>query len=127
MRESGKRQIKTHLEGAEKREKMEYKFTADNFDKEVLQASTPVLVDFYADWCNPCRMMGPVVAKMAEAFEGKVKVGKCNIDENMQLAQTYRISSIPAFVVFQDGKPAANYVGAMSEAEFRKKIEQVLG
>lgn len=106
---------------------MEYKFTADNFDKEVLQASTPVLVDFYADWCNPCRMMGPVVAKMAEAFEGKVKVGKCNIDENMQLAQTYRISSIPAFVVFQDGKPAANYVGAMSEAEFRKKIEQVLG
>ena len=105
---------------------MEYKFTADNFDEEVFQASMPVLVDFYADWCNPCRMMGPVVAKMAESFEGKVKVGKCNIDENMQLAQNYHISSIPAFVVFKDGKPAANYVGAMSEAEFRKKIEQVL-
>ena len=91
---------------------MEYKFTADNFDAEVLQASEPVLVDFYADWCNPCRMMGPV--------------GKCNIDENMQLAQTYRISSIPAFVVFKGGKPVANYVGAMSAADFQAKIEQVL-
>ena len=106
---------------------MEYKFTTDNFDAEVLQASTPVLVDFYADWCNPCRMMGPVVAKMAEAYEGRLKVGKCNIDENMQLAQTYRISSIPAFVVFQGGKPVANYVGAMSAGEFKEKIEQVLG
>ena len=105
---------------------MEYKFTADNFDAEVLQAAEPVLVDFYADWCNPCRMMGPVVAKMAEAFEGRLKVGKCNIDENMQLAQTYRISSIPAFVVFKGGKPVANYVGAMSAADFQAKIEQVL-
>ncbi len=105
---------------------MEYRFTADNFDKEVLEASEPVLVDFYADWCNPCRMMGPVVARMAEAFEGRLKVGKCNIDENMQLAQTYRISSIPAFVVFKGGKPVANYVGAMSAADFQAKIEQVL-
>lgn len=105
---------------------MEYKFTADNFDSEVLQASQPVLVDFYADWCNPCRMMGPVVAKMAQEFEGRIKVGKCNIDENMQLAKAYRISSIPAFVVFREGKPVANYVGAMSAADFKAKIEQVL-
>ena len=75
---------------------MEYKFTADNFGAEVLQASTPVLVDFYADWCNPCRMMGPLVAKVAEEYAGRIKVGKCNIDENMELAATYRISSIPA-------------------------------
>lgn len=104
---------------------MEYKFTADNFETEVLQASTPVLVDFYADWCNPCKMMGPVVAKMAEEYEGRIKVGKCNIDENMQLAQAYRISSIPAFVVFKNGKPVANYVGSMSMTEFKEKMEQI--
>ena len=69
---------------------------------------------------------GAYCGRLADAYEGKCKVGKCNIDENMQLAQNYHISSIPAFVVFKDGKPAANYVGAMSEAEFRKKIEQVL-
>ena len=106
---------------------MEYKFTTDNFETEVLKSEIPVLVDFYADWCNPCRMMGPVVAKIAAEYEGKIKVGKCNIDENMQLAQTYRISSIPAFVVFKGGKPVANYVGAMSAADFKAKIEQVLG
>ena len=105
---------------------MEYKFTTDNFEAEVLQASTPVLVDFYADWCNPCRMMGPLVAKVAEEYEGRIKVGKCNIDENMELATTYRISSIPAFVVFKGGKPAATYVGAMSAADLREKMEQVL-
>lgn len=105
---------------------MEYRFTADNFEAEVLQASTPVLVDFFAEWCNPCRMMGPLVAKVAEEYEGRIKVGKCNIDENMELARTYRISSIPAFVVFKDGKPVANYVGAMSAADLRAKMEQVL-
>ena len=103
---------------------MEYKFTTENFEKEVLQSELPVLVDFYADWCGPCKMMGPVVAKIAEEYEGTVKVGKCNVDENMQLAQQYRISSIPAFILFRDGKPAATYVGAMSASELKNKIEQ---
>ncbi len=103
---------------------MEYKFTTENFETEVLQAKTPVLVDFFADWCGPCKMMGPVVAKIAEEYEGTVKVGKCNVDENMQLAQQYRISSIPAFILFRDGKPAATYVGAMSASELKNKIEQ---
>lgn len=105
---------------------MEYKFTTDNFEKEVLQASTPVLVDFYADWCGPCKMMAPVVEKMAEEFEGRIKVGKCNVDENMQLAQQYRISNIPAFMIFKDGKPADLFVGAMSTSELKGKLEQVL-
>ena len=105
---------------------MEHKFTTDNFETEVLQASTPVLVDFYADWCNPCKMMGPVVAKIAEEYDGKIKVGKCNIDENMELAQKYRVASIPAFIIFKDGEPAANYVGAMPAAELKEKVEQAL-
>lgn len=105
---------------------MEYKFTADNFEAEVLQASVPVLVDFYADWCNPCKMMGPVVANIAQEYDGKVKVGKCNIDENMELARSWNVSSIPAFIIFKDGKPAANYVGAMPAAELKEKVERAL-
>ena len=90
---------------------MEYTFTVANFEEEVLNSPLPVLVDFYADWCNPCKMMAPTVAKLAEAYEGKVKVGKINVDENMTIAQKYRV---------------ANFVGAMSEADFREKLEQVI-
>ena len=113
-------------ERAEGEKNMEYKFTTENFDAEVLQAEVPVLVDFFADWCGPCKMMAPVVEKMAEEFEGRIKVGKCNVDENMQLAQRYRISSIPAFILFKNGKPEATYVGAMSASELKSKMEQVL-
>lgn len=105
---------------------MEYKFTVENFEDEVLQSELPVLVDFYADWCNPCKMMGPVVAKLAQELEGKVKVGKCNVDENMQIAQQYRVSSIPAFFVFKEGRPVADFVGGMSGAELKSKLEQAL-
>lgn len=105
---------------------MEYKFTTENFGEEVLKSSIPVLVDFYADWCGPCKMMAPIVEKMAEEFEGRIKVGKCNVDDNMQLAQQYRISSIPAFMIFKDGKPAEFFVGAMSATELKGKLEKVL-
>ena len=87
----------------------------------------PVLVDCYADWCSPSKMMGPVVAKIAAEYEGKIKVGKCNIDENMDLAKNCRVSSIPAFIIFKGGKPAANFVGAMPAAELKQKVEQALG
>ena len=83
---------------------MEYKFTEQNFNEEVLQADLPVLIDFYADWCGPCKMMGPVVEKAAETYEGKLKVGKVNVDDNPELAQKYRITSIPAFVGIKNGE-----------------------
>ncbi len=105
---------------------MEYKFTRDNFESEVLQAATPVLVDFYSDRCMPCRMMAPIVAKIAEEYDGRVKVGKCNTDENMQLAVNYRISSIPTLMFFKDGKPEATYVGYMEEEDLKEKVEQAL-
>ncbi len=105
---------------------MEYKFTTENFEEEVLRSELPVLVDFYADWCGPCKMMAPLVEKVAEEFEGKLKVGKLNTDENMQIAQQYRIVSIPTFMVFRNGSAAASWMGASSAAEFKNKIEQAL-
>lgn len=103
---------------------MEYKFTTANFEEEVLKSDIPVLVDFYADWCGPCKMMGPVVEKLAEELAGKIKIGKCNVDENMALAQKYRVASIPNFIVFKGGQPVANYLGAMSEDELFEKLEK---
>ena len=83
---------------------MEYTFTVANFEEEVLNSPLPVLVDFYADWCNPCKMMAPTVAKLAEAYEGKVKVGKINVDEQPELASKFGIMSIPTLVFMKNGK-----------------------
>ena len=105
---------------------MEYNFTMDNFEKEVLQSELPVLVDFYADWCGPCKMMAPVIASMAVEFEGKIKVGKCDSDDNMPLAQKYHVASIPNMQVFKNGVVVANFVGAMCAGELRQKLQQVL-
>lgn len=105
---------------------MEYKFTSTNFDSEVLKSDLPVLVDFYADWCNPCRMMAPVVETMAKEFEGRMKVGKCNTDENMPITQKYNIVSIPTFIIFKKGQPAVTFQGAMSADDLRDKLEQAL-
>ena len=105
---------------------MEYTFTTENFDAEVLQSETPVLVDFYADWCGPCKMMAPVVAKIADEYAGKLKVGKCDVDDNMQLAQRYRIASIPCMMVFKNGEAAATIIGAMPGSELKARIDQAI-
>lgn len=105
---------------------MEYKFTTANFKEEVLNSEMPVLVDFYADWCGPCKMMAPIVEGLAESYEGKVKVGKLNIDDEMEIAQKYRVMSIPTFIIFKEGQAVETSVGAMSKDELENKLQKLL-
>lgn len=105
---------------------MEHIFTTQNFEAEVLQSEIPVVVDFYADWCGPCKMMAPVLHEFAQETEGKIKVGKLNIDSDVEIAQKYRIMSVPSFLIFKNGEKAGMIVGAMSFKEFKQNIEQVL-
>ena len=105
---------------------MEYKFTEENFDAEVIKSDIPVLVDFYADWCGPCKMMMPVVEKMAETYDGKIKVGKVNSDENGDLAAKYGIMSIPSFLVFKNGEVINSAMGAMPAEALAKMLDAAL-
>lgn len=105
---------------------MEYKFTSANFENEVLNSEIPVLVDFYADWCGPCKMMAPIVEELAKKYDGKVKVGKCNIDEEDGLARLYRVMSIPTMKIFVKGKEEGTIVGAVPQRELEAQIDKVL-
>lgn len=101
---------------------MEKVFTTENFDTEVLQAEKPVLVDFYADWCGPCKMMAPLVEKVAEDWEGRAVVGKLNVDENSEIAMRYRVMSIPTLILFKNGEAAGKLIGVQS----REALEGLL-
>jgi thioredoxin 1 len=103
---------------------MVYKFDESNFDAEVLQSDLPVFVDFYADWCGPCKMMSPVIDKLAEEYEGKIKVGKVNVDENGDLAVKYGIMSIPNMIFFKNGEVADRVVGAIPKPAMKEKFEK---
>lgn len=105
---------------------MEYKFTGANFEKEVLASDIPVFVDFYADWCGPCKMMAPIIEKLAEKYDGKVKVGKCNIDDENKIASQYGIMSIPTMMVFIGGEIKETVIGAVSQRELEEKIDKIL-
>lgn len=102
------------------------KFTAQNFEAEVLKSELPVLVDFFAQWCGPCKMMAPLVDKMAEKYEGQMKIGKLDVDDAMEIAQKYRVASIPTFIFFKNGEAVATIVGGMSASELESKIQQFL-
>src|SRR4051812_5502460 len=98
-------------------------FTDTNFETEVLNSAQPVLVDFWAEWCMPCRMLAPTIDKIAEAYAGKVKVGKVDTDANREVAMKYGINAIPTVILFKDGQVAKKFVGLKKEAEFKEAID----
>lgn len=101
-------------------------FTTANFEEEVLKSSEPVLVDFWAAWCGPCKMVGPIVEELAEEYKGKIKVGKLNVDDNGSTAQSYRVMSIPTLILFKDGKEVNRIVGFKPKNELAEFIESAL-
>ena len=101
--------------------------TDSGFKQEVLASSTPVLVDFWAEWCAPCRALAPVVEKIAEANAGKIKVGKLNVDENPETAQQYGIQGIPTLLLFKGGQVVHQMVGYQSQANIQRGIDEAVG
>lgn len=100
----------------------EITITEANFEKEVLESDIPVLVDFWADWCGPCKMLSPIIADIAKEYEGRVKVGKINIDEEQGLAMKYRVASIPTLVVFKGGEAVKRSVGATPKSQIEAML-----
>jgi thioredoxin 1 len=98
----------------------------DNFESEVLKSDTPVLVDFWAEWCGPCRMVAPVLDQIADEMDGKVRIAKLNVDENQQIAYKFQVSSIPTFILFKGGQMADRTMGAMPKSAFESFINRNL-
>ncbi|MBE5869971.1 MAG: thioredoxin [Lachnospiraceae bacterium] len=105
---------------------MANKFNAQNFETEVLNSDIPVMIDFYADWCGPCKMMGPIVEKLASEYDGKVKIGKINVDEEPDLAGKYNIMSIPSFLFIKGGTVADKTVGGMQKEDLATRLDKLL-
>ena len=104
-----------------------YHTSAANFSRDVLSSPVPVLVDFYADWCGPCRMLAPTLDRLAVEFSGKARIVKVNVDKEPGLATQYQVSSIPALMFVADGDVVARSAGAASEATLRKALKQITG
>jgi thioredoxin 1 len=101
--------------------------TDDNFQEEVLESDVPVLVDFWATWCGPCRQIAPVIDDLADEFEGRAKIGKVDVDENPQTPQQYGVRSIPTLLFFKNGEVEEQLVGAMGKGPLKKKLEALAG
>jgi thioredoxin 1 len=100
--------------------------TDGNFKEEVLESSTPVLVDFWAEWCGPCRVIAPAIEELAEAYDGKVKIGKLNVDEQSNIAGQYGIRSIPTLLFFQNGEVVDQVVGAVPKSAIESKLKGII-
>lgn len=101
---------------------MAQQFTDQNFDQEVIKSEKPVLVDFWAAWCGPCQMMGPIIDELAEEMKDRVKIGKLNVDENRETASSYDVMSIPTLIIFKDGKVVKQLVGLQNKDNLREEL-----
>ena len=99
--------------------------TGKNFDAEVLKASSPVLVDFWAEWCGPCKMIGPILEEIADEYSGRVKIGKVNIDQEQALASEYGVRAIPTLLLFHEGQVADQMVGLRSKRDLKSSLDRV--
>ena len=106
---------------------MEKVFTNSNFHEEVENAALPVMIDFYADWCGPCQMMAPIVEKLSDEYEGKMIVGKCNVDEQEELTSKFGVMSIPTILILKGGQVVMKSVGGVSQGELEDKIKAAIG
>lgn len=102
------------------------KFTDDSFEDEVLNSDKPVLVDFWAEWCGPCKMVGPVVEELAGEYEGKAKIGKVDVDNNPETSTKYGIRSIPSLLIFKNGEVVDQIVGAVPKSQLKKQLDAQL-
>jgi thioredoxin 1 len=102
-----------------------FALTQDNFEKEVIQSATPVLVDFWAEWCGPCKMIAPLLDELADEYDGKVKIGKVNIDEQQALATKYGIRAIPTLLLINKGQVTEQMVGAKSKRDLKASLDRV--
>src|SRR4030043_1201809 len=100
--------------------------TDQSFKQEVLDSKLPVLVDFWAQWCAPCRIIEPIVEELASEYQGKIKIGKLDVDANGQTAQSYGVMSIPSLIIFKNGQPVKTMIGAQSKDNYKREIESVL-
>ena len=104
----------------------EIEFTDANFDSEVIKSDTPVLVDFWAPWCGPCKMIAPIVEEISTEYDGRLKVGKVNTDDNQKVASDYGVMSIPTLMIFKDGEVVERIIGAQPKGALTTKIDDVL-
>ena len=103
----------------------EIKVDEKNFDSEVINSNLPVMVDFWAEWCGPCKVLGPIVEEIAGEYEGKLKVGKLNVDENRETASKYAVMSIPTLIIFKNGEVVKQLVGVQAKENLKEELEKI--